>query len=51
MRLIDENGSHCDEKGSSIVDTTCTHMGCELQWNDAEKSDALSRSGSAGENN
>ncbi|MGI6586095.1 MAG: FAD-dependent oxidoreductase [Gracilibacteraceae bacterium] len=21
-----------------VVDTTCTHMGCELKWNDAEKS-------------
>ena len=21
-----------------MVDTTCTHLGCELSWNDAEKS-------------
>ncbi len=24
--------------GIHTVDTTCTHMGCELKWNDAEKS-------------
>jgi len=28
-----------DEKGQlHTVDTTCTHMGCELKWNDAERS-------------
>ena len=32
-------GAYRDEKGKlHLVDTTCTHMGCELQWNDAEKS-------------
>ncbi|MFZ5354494.1 MAG: FAD-dependent oxidoreductase [Bacillota bacterium] len=32
-------GAYRDEKGVlHVVDTTCTHMGCELQWNDAERS-------------
>lgn len=32
-------GVYRDESGKlHIVDTTCTHMGCELQWNSAEKS-------------
>ena len=31
-------GAYKDEKGNIfIVDTTCTHMGCELQWNPAER--------------
>lgn len=31
-------GAYRDEKGVlHIVDTTCTHVGCELKWNDAEK--------------
>ncbi len=38
---IDGNkmGVYRDEKGQlHTVDTTCTHLGCELKWNDAEKS-------------
>lgn len=32
-------GVYRDEKGQlHTVDTTCTHLGCELKWNDAEKS-------------
>jgi glycine/D-amino acid oxidase-like deaminating enzyme/nitrite reductase/ring-hydroxylating ferredoxin subunit len=32
-------GAYKDEAGNlHIVDTTCTHMGCELNWNSAEKS-------------
>lgn len=32
-------GAYRDEQGTlHLVDTTCTHMGCELQWNSAEKS-------------
>ncbi len=32
-------GAYRDEKSQlHIVDTTCTHMGCELKWNSAEKS-------------
>ncbi|HEX9063113.1 MAG TPA: FAD-dependent oxidoreductase [Clostridia bacterium] len=32
-------GAYRDEKGTlHVVDTTCTHMGCELSWNSAEKS-------------
>lgn len=32
-------GVYKDEQGKlHFVDTTCTHMGCELKWNDAEKS-------------
>lgn len=32
-------GAYRDEEGKlHIVNTTCTHVGCELKWNDAEKS-------------
>ncbi|WP_434509711.1 FAD-dependent oxidoreductase [Desulfitobacterium sp. AusDCA] len=32
-------GAYKDEQGTlHIVNTTCTHMGCELNWNSAEKS-------------
>lgn len=32
-------GAFKDEKGKvHMVDTTCTHMGCEVQWNSAERS-------------
>lgn len=32
-------GAHRDEQGTlHVVDTTCTHMGCELTWNSAETS-------------
>ncbi|MDD4503255.1 MAG: FAD-dependent oxidoreductase, partial [Clostridiaceae bacterium] len=32
-------GVYRDEKGQlHAVDTTCTHLGCELKWNDAERS-------------
>jgi glycine/D-amino acid oxidase-like deaminating enzyme/nitrite reductase/ring-hydroxylating ferredoxin subunit len=42
-KIIDLNGqrvgAYRDKKGSlHMVDTTCTHMGCELQWNSAETS-------------
>lgn len=31
-------GAYRDEKGKLyLIDTTCTHMGCELKWNDAER--------------
>jgi glycine/D-amino acid oxidase-like deaminating enzyme/nitrite reductase/ring-hydroxylating ferredoxin subunit len=31
-------GAYRDEKNKlHLIDTTCTHMGCELNWNDAEK--------------
>ncbi|SDK82804.1 FAD-dependent oxidoreductase [Natronincola ferrireducens] len=31
-------GAYRDEKGQlHLVDTTCTHLGCEVNWNDAEK--------------
>jgi glycine/D-amino acid oxidase-like deaminating enzyme/nitrite reductase/ring-hydroxylating ferredoxin subunit len=31
-------GAYRDQEGTlHVVDTTCTHMGCELQWNSAEK--------------
>lgn len=31
-------GVYKDERGQlHTVDTTCTHLGCELKWNDAEK--------------
>lgn len=32
-------GAYKDQDGKLyLVDLTCTHMGCELKWNDAEKS-------------
>lgn len=32
-------GAYRDEQGTlHVVDTTCTHLGCELSWNSAEKS-------------
>jgi len=32
-------GAYRDHQGTlHVVDTTCTHMGCELYWNSAEKS-------------
>ena len=32
-------GAYRDEQGSlHVVNTTCTHMGCELNWNSAERS-------------
>ncbi|OGO79152.1 MAG: (2Fe-2S)-binding protein [Clostridiales bacterium GWB2_37_7] len=32
-------GAFRDEQGAlHLVNTTCTHLGCELQWNSAEKS-------------
>lgn len=32
-------GAYRDEKGiMHLVNTTCTHMGCELNWNSAERS-------------
>ncbi|NLP14120.1 MAG: FAD-dependent oxidoreductase [Clostridium sp.] len=32
-------GAYRDKQGKlHVVDTTCTHMGCELYWNSAEKS-------------
>ncbi len=32
-------GAYRDENGTlHVVNTTCTHMGCELNWNQAEKS-------------
>jgi glycine/D-amino acid oxidase-like deaminating enzyme/nitrite reductase/ring-hydroxylating ferredoxin subunit len=35
----DRVGAYRDEQGTlHIVDTTCTHLGCELNWNAAEKS-------------
>lgn len=35
----DKYGAYKDEEGNlHIVDITCTHVGCELKWNDAEKS-------------
>ncbi|NLD49188.1 MAG: FAD-dependent oxidoreductase [Clostridiaceae bacterium] len=42
-KVIETNGqrtgAYRDEKGSlHLVNTTCTHMGCELNWNSAEKS-------------
>ncbi|MEG6613962.1 FAD-dependent oxidoreductase [Pseudoclostridium thermosuccinogenes] len=38
--LIDgeRTGAYRDEQGTlHLVNTTCTHMGCELNWNSAEK--------------
>ena len=42
-RIIEHGGSRAgayrDEKGKlHIVDTKCTHIGCELHWNEAEMS-------------
>lgn len=35
----DKVGAYRDEQGTlHLVDTTCTHLGCELTWNAAEKS-------------
>ncbi|MGE5545211.1 MAG: FAD-dependent oxidoreductase [Bacillota bacterium] len=35
----DKIGAFRDDKGKlHMVDTTCTHMGCELSWNEAERS-------------
>lgn len=32
-------GAYRDEEGNlHLVNTTCTHLGCELQWNSAERS-------------
>ena len=32
-------GAYRDEQGRLyVVDTTCTHMGCELEWNNSERS-------------
>jgi len=32
-------GAYRDEQGTlHVINTTCTHMGCELSWNSAEKS-------------
>lgn len=32
-------GAYRDKEGKLyLVDTTCTHLGCEVQWNDAERS-------------
>lgn len=41
-KIIEANGhkagAYRDEHGKlHVVDTTCTHMGCELSWNSAEK--------------
>ena len=41
--IVDENGKRLgvcrDEQGKlHVVDLTCPHMGCELQWNRAERS-------------
>jgi len=41
--VVEVNGKRCgafrDEQGDyHVVDTTCTHMGCELEWNDGERS-------------
>lgn len=41
-RAIEIDGQKCgayrDKQGElHVVDTTCTHLGCELKWNDAER--------------
>jgi glycine/D-amino acid oxidase-like deaminating enzyme/nitrite reductase/ring-hydroxylating ferredoxin subunit len=37
--LGERTGAFRDEQGVlHLVNTTCTHMGCELQWNSAERS-------------
>jgi len=34
----ERTGAYRDEQGNlHLVNTTCTHMGCELNWNPAEK--------------
>jgi Rieske Fe-S protein len=31
-------GAYRDEDGTlHVVDTTCTHMGCELEWNNGDR--------------
>lgn len=42
-KIVDINGQRCGVFRDAndklhVVDTTCTHMGCELQWNSAELS-------------
>lgn len=42
-RVVNMDGKRCgyyrDEHGNTfVVDTTCTHVGCELKWNELEKS-------------
>ena len=42
-RVVNMNGKRCgyyrdDDGNVYILDTTCTHVGCELKWNDLEKS-------------
>ena len=42
-KIVEANGqrtgAYRDEQGNlHLVNTTCTHMGCELNWNSAEKS-------------
>ena len=35
----ERTGAYRDENGNLfLVNTTCTHLGCELNWNCAEKS-------------
>lgn len=41
-RVIEKAGQRCgvfrdEEDRLHYVDTTCTHLGCELKWNDAER--------------
>lgn len=34
----ERKGAYKDEQGNVyVVDTTCTHVGCEVEWNDAER--------------
>lgn len=34
----ERKGAYKDEEGKlHIVDTTCTHLGCEVEWNDGER--------------
>ncbi len=40
--VIEKDGQRCgvyrdEEDQLHFVDTTCTHLGCELKWNDAER--------------
>ncbi|MDP4178460.1 MAG: FAD-dependent oxidoreductase [Bacillota bacterium] len=42
-KIVELDGGKCgaykdDEGNLHLVDITCTHVGCELKWNDAEKS-------------